>query len=38
MRYGARNQIIGKVVEIKRGGVMGQGSLQIPARPRMGSG
>ena len=34
---GARNQIVGKVVEIKRGGVMGQVKLEIPAKATMGS-
>jgi molybdopterin-binding protein len=37
MKYGARNQIVGKVVEIKRGTVMGQVKLDIPAKSKMGS-
>jgi molybdopterin-binding protein len=31
MKYGARNQLIGKVKEIKRGTVMSQIRLDIPA-------
>ena len=37
MRYGARNQLTGTVSEIKRGTVMGQVKLEIPADSRMGS-
>ena len=37
MKYGARNQIIGKVVGIKRGTVMGQVKLGIPAKSKMES-
>ena len=29
MKYGARNQLMGKVVEIKKGGVMCQAKLEI---------
>lgn len=31
MKYGARNQLVGKVKEIKRGTVMSQIRLDIPA-------
>ena len=37
MKYGARNQITGIVTSIKKGDVMGQVSLEIPAMSRMGS-
>ena len=37
MKYGARNQIEGKVLKIKRGTVMGQIRLEIPAGSIMGS-
>lgn len=37
MKYGARNQIIGKVTGIKKGGVMAQLQLDIPAGSKMGS-
>ena len=37
MKYGARNQIHAEVKEIKRGGVMGQIRLEIPAASAMGS-
>ncbi len=37
MKYGARNQLIGKVVEIKKGDIMGQVKLEIPAKSVMGS-
>lgn len=37
MKYGARNTLVGKVTEVKRGGVMGQVKLQIPARSAMES-
>ena len=37
MKYGARNQIIGKVSEIKKGTVMCQVKLQIPAKAAMQS-
>jgi molybdopterin-binding protein len=37
MKYGARNQIIGKVSEIKKGTVMCQVKLQIPAKSSMQS-
>jgi molybdopterin-binding protein len=36
MKYGARNQITGKVTEIKKGGVMAQVKLDVPAS-KMGS-
>jgi len=32
MKYGARNQLIGKVVEIKKDTVMCQVRLEIPAK------
>ena len=37
MKYGARNQIIGKVSEIIKGTVMCQVKLQIPAKASMQS-
>jgi molybdopterin-binding protein len=37
MKYGARNQLIGKVEGIKRGGVMGQVKLTIPSESVMNS-
>lgn len=37
MKYGARNQIEAKVVEIKRGDVMSQVKLEIPSPCAMGS-
>ena len=37
MKYGARNQLSGVVRRIKRGTVMGQVELEIPANSKMGS-
>ncbi len=37
MKYGARNQISGVVREIKKGDVMGQVTIDIPAPSVMGS-
>ena len=37
MKYGARNQLDGIVTGIKKGDVMGQVSVDIPAASRMGS-
>ena len=37
MKYGARNQIIGKVTEIKKGSLMCEVKLDIPAASRMAS-
>jgi molybdopterin-binding protein len=37
MKYGARNQLIGTVKKIKKGTVMGQVTLDIPANSIMGS-
>ncbi|MDD3731399.1 MAG: TOBE domain-containing protein [candidate division Zixibacteria bacterium] len=37
MRYGARNQIIGKVTGIKKGDIMCQVLLDIPAKSIMHS-
>ena len=37
MKYGARNQLTGRVMEIKKGTVMGQIRLDIPAGSVMGS-
>jgi molybdopterin-binding protein len=31
MKYGARNQVVGKVVEIKKGGLMCQVKVRVPA-------
>jgi molybdopterin-binding protein len=37
MKYGARNQLVGKVKEIKRGTVMSQIRLDIPAPSQVSS-
>jgi len=37
MKIGARNQLIGEVVNIKRGAVMGEVKLTIPAQSPMAS-
>ena len=37
MKYGARNQILGKVKTIKRGGLMSEVKLDIPAGSIMSS-
>lgn len=37
MKYGAKNQLIGTVKEIKRGTVMSQVNLEIPAGSSMSS-
>ncbi len=37
MKYGARNQLMGKVASIKKGDVMCQIKLDIPADSKMGS-
>ena len=37
MKYGARNQLIGEVVGIKKGGLMGKVELKIPAESVMNS-
>ena len=37
MKYGARNQLTGVVKDIKKGGVMGQIKLEIPAESVMNS-
>jgi len=37
MKYGARNQIKGVVKNIKKGNIMGQVTLEIPAKSKMGS-
>ena len=37
MKVGARNQIVGKVTEIKKGSVMAEVKLEIPAAARMAS-
>ncbi len=37
MKYGARNQLDAKVTAVKKGDIMGQVSLQIPAGATMGS-
>ena len=31
MKYGARNQVIGTVTEVKKGDIMGQVKLDVPA-------
>jgi len=35
VKYGARNQLVGKVVEIKKGALMCQVKLEIPADSTM---
>ncbi len=37
MKVGARNRIVGKVTEVKKGSVMAQVKLEIPAGSRMAS-
>jgi len=37
MKYGAKNQLSGKVTAIKRGTVMSQVDISIPARANMSS-
>ena len=37
MKYGARNQVVATVVDIKKGDVMSQVSLEIPASSAMSS-
>lgn len=37
MKYGARNQLIGKVTQIKKGSLMCQVKLEIPAQSNMSS-
>jgi molybdopterin-binding protein len=37
MKYGARNQLIGKVKGIKKGGIMCEVKLDIPAASAMSS-
>jgi molybdopterin-binding protein len=37
MKYGARNQLIGKVTGIKKGGIMCEVKLDIPAASAMSS-
>ncbi len=37
MKYGARNQLVGKVTQIKRGTVMSQVRLDIPAGSKVSS-
>jgi molybdopterin-binding protein len=37
MKYGARNQLIGKVTQIKKGSLMCQVKLEIPTKSNMSS-
>lgn len=37
MKYGARNQLVGKVTQIKKGSLMCQVKLDIPAKSGMSS-
>jgi molybdopterin-binding protein len=37
MKYGARNQLDGIITGIKKGDVMGQVNIEIPAASQMGS-
>jgi molybdopterin-binding protein len=37
MKVGARNQLVGRITEVKRGSVMCEVKLEIPAQARMAS-
>jgi molybdopterin-binding protein len=37
MKVGARNQLVGEVTEVKRGAIMGEVKLTIPANSPMAS-
>jgi molybdopterin-binding protein len=37
MKYGARNQLIGKVTGVKKGSLMCQVSVSVPANSKMAS-
>lgn len=37
MKYGARNQLVGKVTQIKKGSLMCQVKLEIPPKSEMSS-
>lgn len=37
MKFGARNQLVGKVTSVKKGGVMAVVKLEIPAKSVMSS-
>jgi molybdopterin-binding protein len=37
MKIGARNQLVGEVMEVKRGAIMGEVKLTIPAQSPMAS-
>lgn len=37
MKYGARNQLVGKVVSIDKGGIMAKVKVEIPASSLMSS-
>jgi molybdopterin-binding protein len=37
MKVGARNQLVGRITEVKRGSVMCEVKLEIPAQSRMAS-
>lgn len=37
MKVGARNQLVGRVTEVKRGTIMCEVKLEIPAQSRMAS-
>ncbi len=37
MKIGARNQLIGRITEVKRGAVMCEVKFEIPAQSRMAS-
>jgi molybdopterin-binding protein len=37
MKYGARNQLIGKVTGVKKGSLMCQVSVEVPVKAKMAS-
>jgi len=37
MKYGARNQLVGEVVEVKKGTLMGEVKVKVPAESMVSS-